>query len=78
MAETKISFSYPPSLQEYSVTEHEYLRQHPDIVCVCTGAVVFNQEGKMLLVQRAKEESAFPNLWVSLARGETRTQIEMQ
>jgi isopentenyldiphosphate isomerase len=70
-----MSFTYPPALQEYAMTEREYLEQHPELSCVCTGAVVFNKEGKMLLVQRAKEESAFPNLWVSLAGHETCTRL---
>jgi isopentenyldiphosphate isomerase len=65
MSNSTMSFTYPPTLQEYAMTEREYLEQHPELSYVCTGAVVFN-EGKMLLVQRAKEESAFPNLWVSL------------
>ena len=59
------------------MTEQEYLKQHPELICVCTGAVVFDDEGKMLLVQRAKEESAFPNLWVSVAGGETRTRLRI-
>lgn len=44
--------------------EKDYLDRHDDVHIICTGAVVFNKEGKLLLVQRAKEEKAFPNVWV--------------
>lgn len=57
-------FEYPPSLQKYMVTDKEFLQQNPQLDILCSGAVVFNNEGKMLLVQRAKEEHAFPNFWV--------------
>ncbi|CAO2652968.1 Nn.00g023790.m01.CDS01 [Neocucurbitaria sp. VM-36] len=57
------SLSYPSSLQEYAVPEQEFLRQHPEYHILCTGTVVFNTEGKLLLVQRAAEEKAFPNFW---------------
>ena len=60
-----VSLDYPPFLQEYAVSEQEYLRQHPQYDLLVTGAVVFNNEGKLLLVQRAADEKAFPTLWVS-------------
>jgi isopentenyldiphosphate isomerase len=59
------AFDYPPVLQEYAVPEKEYLRQHPECNVLCTGIVVFNKDGKLLLVQRAADEKAFPNMWVS-------------
>jgi isopentenyldiphosphate isomerase len=59
------SLHYPSSVQEYAVSEQEYLRQHPEYDVLVTGAVVFNREGKLLLVQRAADEKAFPNFWVS-------------
>ena len=59
-------FNYSSSLQEFAIPEGEYLSQHQDIHMIGTGAIVFNKEGKLLLVQRAKEEKAFPNAWVSL------------
>lgn len=58
-------FAYPAPLDQFAVSEKEYLSQHQDVHIICTGAVVFNNEGKLLLVQRAKEEKAFPNVWVS-------------
>ena len=65
MASSLPPFDYPSSLQEYAIPEGDYLLKHQDVHIICTGAVVFNREGKLLLVQRAKEEKAFPNLWVS-------------
>lgn len=59
------TFNYPTSLEKYAVNAAEYLRQHPEYDVLCTGVVVFN-EGKLLLVQRAADEKAFPNMWVSL------------
>lgn len=64
MSSLQAPFEYPPSLKEYMITEETYLKQNPEYLKVATGAVVFNNEGKILLVQRAKEEKAFPNLWV--------------
>jgi isopentenyldiphosphate isomerase len=61
----KIStLDYPTSLQRYAVTDAEYLRSHPEYDVLCVGVVVFNKEGKLLLVQRAATD-AFPNMWVS-------------
>ncbi|KAF1946840.1 hypothetical protein EJ02DRAFT_197846 [Clathrospora elynae] len=57
------SLTYPSSLQEYAVSEKEYVRQHPEYDLLVTGAVVFNREGKLLIVQRAADERAFPDLW---------------
>jgi isopentenyldiphosphate isomerase len=65
MTNPTYSFDYPPILQEYAVSEKEYLRQHPECNVLCTGIVVFNKDGKLLLVQRAADEKAFPNMWVS-------------
>lgn len=69
MSGSSMSFDYSSSLQEYAISEGEYLRQHDDVHIICTGAVVFNEKGKLLLVQRAKEEKAFPNVWVGFQRG---------
>ncbi|KAF2824525.1 hypothetical protein CC86DRAFT_468621 [Ophiobolus disseminans] len=63
MADTLPHFDYPASLQEFAVNDAEYLRQHPEYNVLCTGVIVFNKEGKLLLVQRAADEKAFPNLW---------------
>lgn len=56
---------YAADLQEFAVSEAEYLGQHAEYHVLVTGAAVFNKEGKLLLVQRAADETAFPNYWVS-------------
>lgn len=58
-------FDYDASLEQYKVSEREYLREHPEFSAVCTGIVVFNEKGKLLLVKRATTERAFPDFWVS-------------
>jgi isopentenyldiphosphate isomerase len=63
-------FGYPPSLEQYAVNAAEYLRQHSEYDVLCTGAVVFDKHGKLLLVQRAADELAFPNMWASRWRFE--------
>jgi hypothetical protein len=56
---------HPACLNEYAINAAEYLRQHPEYSVLCTGVVVFDKHGKLLIVQRAADESAFPNMWVS-------------
>ncbi|XPT00296.1 hypothetical protein M3J09_009452 [Ascochyta lentis] len=63
MSASTLPFDYPTSLQPYAVTEGEYLSEHQDVHIICTGAAVFNREGRLLLVQRAKDEKAFPDAW---------------
>jgi isopentenyldiphosphate isomerase len=65
MTSSPQALEYPESLKDYAIPEREYLRQHEDCDVLCTGVVVFNKEGKLLLVQRAADEKAFPNFWVS-------------
>jgi hypothetical protein len=65
MASANPSFEYPPSLQEYAVSAKEYLGQHPEYDIICTGIVIFDKDGKLLLVQRAADEMAYPNFWAS-------------
>ncbi|KAJ8105625.1 hypothetical protein OPT61_g10061 [Boeremia exigua] len=57
------SFEYSSSLQQFAVPESDYLREHHDVDIICTGAVVFDSKGRLLLVQRAKEEKAYPDAW---------------
>ncbi|USP77405.1 cutinase transcription factor 1 alpha [Curvularia clavata] len=57
------SLEYSADLQEFAISEAEYLRQHPEYNVLVTGAVVFNREGKLLLVQRAADEIAFADFW---------------
>ena len=65
MAKSVPLFDYPPSLEAYAIPAEDFLRQHPEYNVLVAGAIVFNQQGKLLLVQRAADEQAFPNYWVS-------------
>jgi isopentenyldiphosphate isomerase len=65
MPDPSPSFEHPSSLQEYTVNAAEYLRQHPEYDVLCTGVVVFDKHDRLLIVQRAADELAFPNMWVS-------------
>lgn len=59
---------YSADLQEFAIPAPAYLSQHPQHDVLVTGAVVFDKDGKLLLVQRAADERAFPDFWVSLRR----------
>jgi len=58
------SFEYDPAVKEYLVSPADYLEQHSEYTHICTGLVVFNTQGKLLLVKRSATEKAFPNFWV--------------
>lgn len=58
-------FEYRDSVQQYMVTAKEFLAQNPEYQILCTGAVIYDDSNKMLLVRRAATEKAFPNFWVS-------------
>lgn len=57
-------FDYDPSLEEFKVPEKQYLEANPKYQALCTGIVVFNEKGELLLVKRAASEKAFPDFWV--------------
>ncbi|EUC44314.1 hypothetical protein COCMIDRAFT_6384 [Bipolaris oryzae ATCC 44560] len=54
---------YSADLQEFAISAPEYLSQHTQHDVLVTGAVVFDKDGKILLVQRAADEKAFPDFW---------------
>ncbi|KAF2748631.1 hypothetical protein M011DRAFT_400032 [Sporormia fimetaria CBS 119925] len=62
MASKEPQFTYAASLQEYMIPESTYCQQHGIHMLVC-GAVVFDEQGRLLLVRRAEDEKAFPSLW---------------
>lgn len=57
-------FECDVSLREYQVSAKDYLLEHTQYHVMCTGIAVFNEDNKLLLVQRAKTEKAFPECWV--------------
>ncbi|KAF2261506.1 hypothetical protein CC78DRAFT_499971 [Lojkania enalia] len=61
--DSKSPFEAPPDLQEYMVPDRVFIERNPQHNILAVGAVVFNSEGRMLLVQRAADEKAFPNFW---------------
>ncbi|KAI1326665.1 NUDIX hydrolase domain-like protein [Xylariaceae sp. FL0255] len=56
------AFAIDPSINKFSVTRKEHLAAHPDLDSICVGAFVFNDSGKLLLVQRAAHDS-MPLMW---------------
>ncbi|KAF2734595.1 hypothetical protein EJ04DRAFT_543552 [Polyplosphaeria fusca] len=63
MPESKPPFEYPSALDKYMVNEEEFLKQNTQHQVLVIGACIFNSEGKLLLIQRAADEHAFPNFW---------------
>ncbi|CAI6337098.1 unnamed protein product [Periconia digitata] len=61
--ESRYPFECDPSVHKYQVSEKEYLGQNSQHHVVCVGITIFNEENKLLLVQRAKSEKAFPCFW---------------
>ncbi|KAI0156688.1 NUDIX hydrolase domain-like protein [Hypoxylon sp. FL1284] len=56
------SFTFSPSLAVFKSSLQAHLSAHPVYGAIAVGAFVFNQEGKMLLIQRAAHDS-LPLLW---------------
>jgi 8-oxo-dGTP pyrophosphatase MutT (NUDIX family) len=59
---TPLLFTYSPSLTPFAITVEEYLTQHPEYDGLAGGAMVFDSEDRLLIVQRAAHDS-MPNLW---------------
>ncbi|KAI1465087.1 NUDIX hydrolase domain-like protein [Daldinia caldariorum] len=55
-------FTSPASLASFKIPLKAYLQEHPQFNSVAVAAFVFNEEGKLLIVQRAAHDS-FPLLW---------------
>ncbi len=58
------TLTYHPSLNEYAVPDHVYVKQHQEYDILSTGVLVFNKDKKLLLVQRSASEKWNPNVWV--------------
>ncbi|KAI1643868.1 NUDIX hydrolase domain-like protein [Daldinia loculata] len=55
-------FTSPDSLATFKFPLKAYLQEHPEFNSIAVAAVVFNDDGKLLIVQRAAHDS-FPMLW---------------
>ena len=56
---------HSPSLSTYAIHTSSYLSQHPQLDCLAACGFIFTSTSprKLLLIQRAVKEPAFPNLW---------------
>ncbi|KAI3397913.1 hypothetical protein diail_10082 [Diaporthe ilicicola] len=62
-AQATSGFTWAESVEEFNVTHYEFTRIREKVVDrVAVGAIVFDSNGKVLLVQRAAKDT-FPNLW---------------
>jgi 8-oxo-dGTP pyrophosphatase MutT (NUDIX family) len=57
-----LSFTYSPSLSPFAIPVKEYLKQHPEYDGIAAGALVFDNQDRLLILQRAAQDS-MPNLW---------------
>ena len=66
-----ISIHIPPDLQHLAIPLQKFLEQHPSYSCLAVGAFIFSisngdspsDHPRLLQIQRAASERAFPNLW---------------
>lgn len=70
-----ISIHISPALRHLAIPLKDFLHNHPQYACLAVGAFVFAPahyvtssspeptSSRLLLVQRAASEKAFPNLW---------------
>lgn len=61
-APTATLFALDPTIAEYNVPLNAYLKAFPKLDGAAVGAIVFNEAGRMLLVQRAAHDS-MPLRW---------------
>jgi 8-oxo-dGTP pyrophosphatase MutT (NUDIX family) len=57
-----LSFTHTHSLSEFAIPLKEYLDQHPEYDGIAGGALVFDSQKRLLIIQRAAHDS-LPNLW---------------
>ena len=66
-----ISIHIPPDLRHFAVPLQQFLEEHPSYSCLAVGAFIFSISNalslsnppRLLQIQRAAGERAFPNLW---------------
>jgi 8-oxo-dGTP pyrophosphatase MutT (NUDIX family) len=57
-----LSFTHSLSLSEFAIPFKEYLDQHPEYDGIAGGALIFDSQKRLLIMQRAGHDS-MPNLW---------------
>jgi 8-oxo-dGTP pyrophosphatase MutT (NUDIX family) len=56
------SYTFSPSLAPFAIPVKEYLALHPEFEAIAAGALVFDNQDRLLILQRAAGDS-MPNLW---------------
>jgi len=56
------SFTFSPSLSPFAITVEEHLAAHPEYEGIAAGALVFDSQNRLLIIQRASHDS-MPNRW---------------
>jgi len=57
-----LSYTYQPSLKPFDIPVKAYLDQHPEYDAIAGGALIFDPQGRLLIMQRAAHDS-MPNRW---------------
>ncbi|TPX13026.1 uncharacterized protein E0L32_006452 [Thyridium curvatum] len=58
----EFDFAFDPSLDQFNVGVGGFLALHPEFDAIATGALVFDQQDRLLLIQRAAHDS-MPSRW---------------
>lgn len=56
------SFTFSPSLSPFAITVKEHLAAHPEYEGIAAGALVFDSQNRLLILQHASHDS-MPNRW---------------
>jgi 8-oxo-dGTP pyrophosphatase MutT (NUDIX family) len=56
------SYTFSPSLLPFTIPVTDYLVLHPEFEAIAAGALVFDNQDRLLILQRAADDS-MPNLW---------------
>jgi 8-oxo-dGTP pyrophosphatase MutT (NUDIX family) len=56
------SYTFSSSLSPFAIPVKEYLSLHPEFEAIAAGALVFDSQDRLLILQRAAQDS-MPNLW---------------
>jgi 8-oxo-dGTP pyrophosphatase MutT (NUDIX family) len=61
-ASPSLAFTCSSSLSAFAISVKEYLSLHPEFEGIAGGALVFDSQNRLLILQRAPHDS-MPNLW---------------